>query len=99
MTKLAEFDKARLLARLGHVAVLLGGDSAEREVSLESGRAVHASLLRSGVQVTTIARAVECIRRSVLFSYLYSRGRDQTSCCIARCNLFIFTGKTFTIGS
>ncbi|MDB2553481.1 D-alanine--D-alanine ligase [Gammaproteobacteria bacterium] len=54
MTKLAEFDKSRLLARLGHVAVLLGGDSAEREVSLESGRAVHASLLRSGVQASML---------------------------------------------
>lgn len=64
MMRLAEFDKAGLLARLGHVAVLLGGNSAEREVSLESGRTVYASLLRSGVQasmVDTQENAVEQI--------------------------------------
>jgi D-alanine-D-alanine ligase len=33
----------------GKVAVLMGGNSAEREVSLESGNAVLAALLRSGV--------------------------------------------------
>lgn len=33
----------------GRVAVLLGGDSAEREISLMSGRAVHAALKRRGV--------------------------------------------------
>lgn len=36
-------------ASFGKVAVLLGGRSAEREVSLKSGAAVLASLLRSGV--------------------------------------------------
>lgn len=64
MMRLAEFDKVGLLARLGHVAVLLGGNSAEREVSLESGRTVYASLLRSGVQasmVDTQENAVEQI--------------------------------------
>lgn len=37
-----------------HVAVVMGGWSAEREVSLVSGAAVAASLKRSGYQVTTI---------------------------------------------
>ena len=32
-------------ARCGRVAVLMGGDSAEREVSLKSGAAVYAALL------------------------------------------------------
>ncbi len=36
-------------ANLGKVAVLLGGDSAEREVSLNSGNAVLQALLRKGV--------------------------------------------------
>ena len=35
--------------RFGRVAVLLGGFSAEREVSLNSGRAVLAALQRQGV--------------------------------------------------
>ena len=38
----------------GHVAVLMGGWSAEREVSLVSGAAVSAALKRIGYQVTTI---------------------------------------------
>ena len=38
-----DIDKAALR---GPVAVLMGGNSAEREVSLESGRAVHAALTR-----------------------------------------------------
>jgi D-alanine-D-alanine ligase len=37
-----------------HVAVLMGGWSAEREVSLVSGAAVSAALKRKGYQVTTI---------------------------------------------
>jgi len=36
-------------AAFGRVAVLLGGDSAEREVSLDSGRAILASLIRQGI--------------------------------------------------
>jgi D-alanine-D-alanine ligase len=38
----------------GKVAVLMGGDSAEREISLLSGNAVLASLLRSGVEATAV---------------------------------------------
>jgi D-alanine-D-alanine ligase len=38
----------------GRVAVLMGGNSAEREISLMSGQAVLASLLRSGVDATGI---------------------------------------------
>lgn len=36
-------------ADFGRVAVLLGGDSAEREISLKSGTAVYAALCRKGV--------------------------------------------------
>src|SRR5689334_4037850 len=42
------FDVARV-RRLGKVAVLLGGKSAEREISLLSGNAVLAGLRRAGV--------------------------------------------------
>ncbi len=37
-------------AKFGKVAVLFGGKSAERAVSLDSGQAVLEALLRSGVQ-------------------------------------------------
>lgn len=39
----------KLVDKLGKVAVLLGGRSGEREVSLKSGQAVLAALLRQGV--------------------------------------------------
>ncbi len=41
-------------ARLGHVAVVYGGWSAEREISRKSGRAVLAGLERSGVDVVGV---------------------------------------------
>ena len=41
-------------ARFGQVALLLGGQSAEREISLKSGNAVLAALRRQGVAVTPI---------------------------------------------
>lgn len=41
-----------------HVTVLMGGTSAEREVSLKSGAAVANALTLEGVQVTRIDTAV-----------------------------------------
>ncbi len=38
----------------GQVAVLMGGNSAEREISLQSGEAVHAALLRRGVDAEAV---------------------------------------------
>lgn len=38
----------------GRVAVLMGGESAEREISLLSGNAVHAALLASGIDAVAI---------------------------------------------
>lgn len=48
---------ASLLAKIqsfGKVAVLMGGDAAEREISLESGQAVLNALLRTGVDAEGI---------------------------------------------
>ncbi len=41
-------------AGFGRVAVLFGGDSAEREISLMSGTAVHEALLRHGVNAVAV---------------------------------------------
>ena len=38
-----------LVRALGRVAVFMGGDSAERDVSLKSGKAVLAALVSAGV--------------------------------------------------
>lgn len=43
-----------LIERLGRVAVLYGGDSAEREISLKSGAAIVAGLRAQGVHVVPI---------------------------------------------
>lgn len=43
-----------LPGEFGKVAVLMGGDSAEREISLLSGQAVLESLLRSGVDAVGV---------------------------------------------
>ncbi len=51
----AAVGKGRALpARFGKVAVLMGGTSAEREISLESGGAVLAALQRQGVNAHAI---------------------------------------------
>ena len=47
-------NKEQIKAAAGHVVVLRGGTSAEREISLQSGQAVLASLQRLGVQVTAV---------------------------------------------
>jgi D-alanine-D-alanine ligase len=47
-------QQPHLRDRYGRVAVVMGGDSAEREVSLRSGTAVLAALLRSGVDAVAI---------------------------------------------
>ena len=48
-------------ARFGQVALLLGGQSAEREISLKSGQAVLAALQRRGVAVTPIDPAPQVL--------------------------------------
>ncbi|MEB3766882.1 D-alanine--D-alanine ligase [Acinetobacter sp. MD2] len=68
-------------AKFGKVAVLFGGRSAEREVSLESGQAVLDALLRSGVD----AHAFDPQQRSVTelvgfdraFIVLHGRGGED----------------------
>lgn len=46
------------MSNFGKVAVLFGGSSAEREVSLKSGSAVLAALLRQGVDAHAFDPAV-----------------------------------------
>jgi len=52
-------------SRFGRVAVLFGGKSAEREVSLKSGAAVLAALLRSGVDAHAFDPAVQNLQALV----------------------------------
>src|SRR5665647_2751538 len=52
-------------ASFGKVAVLFGGRSAEREVSLKSGAAVLEALLRSGVDASPFDPAVQNLQALV----------------------------------
>jgi D-alanine-D-alanine ligase len=67
----AAIRRARSAAEFGKVAVLLGGDSTEREISLLSGHAVLAALLRRGVN----AHAFDPLGRPV--QNLVSEGFDR----------------------
>ena len=49
----------------GPVAVLMGGTSAEREVSLASGRAVHAALARRLGEVLAFDVGADVVQRLV----------------------------------
>ncbi len=68
-----------------HVAVLMGGWSAEREVSLRSGKACADALVRAGYQVTAIdvtrdiAASLKAAKPDVALNVLHGRpGEDGT---------------------
>ncbi len=77
---MSSLAKAR---RFNHVAVLMGGLSAEREVSLNSGKACAGALESAGYRVTPIdagrdlADQLEAIKPEVCFNALHGRwGED-----------------------
>ncbi len=49
MVKINGMSAEHKKTEFGKVAVLMGGNSAEREISLETGKAVHAALVRQGI--------------------------------------------------
>jgi D-alanine-D-alanine ligase len=69
--------------KYGKVAVLMGGDSAEREISLKSGGAVLAALLRKGVDAhgidvdRNILSRLEAERFERVFIMLHGRGGED----------------------
>ena len=75
-----EVDSARLR---GRVAVLLGGTSAERAVSLDSGTAVHAALARRLPDVLAIDAQADVLQRLLaervchVFIALHGRGGED----------------------
>ena len=72
-------------ARCGRVAVLMGGDSAEREVSLKSGSAVHQALLDAGVDAfpvdleRKIFEQLAGLDADRVFNVLHGRGGEDGS--------------------
>ena len=51
----------------GKVAVLFGGNSAEREVSLTSGERVYAALVRAGIECQLIDTAEKCVEQLMAY--------------------------------
>ncbi len=86
--------------RFSHVAVLLGGLSAERKVSLDSGAACAAALESAGYKVTRIdagrdlaARLAE-VRPQVCFNALHGRwGEDGCVQGLLECYQIPYTGS------
>lgn len=74
---------AERVRRLGKVAVLLGGRAAEREVSLNSGRAVLEALLRCGVDAQPLDPAEDGLETLIsggfdrAFIVLHGRGGED----------------------
>ncbi|NAW35147.1 D-alanine--D-alanine ligase [Halomonas alimentaria] len=72
-----------LVTELGRVAVLFGGSSAEREVSLKSGQAVLSALTRSGVDAVGYDPAdgglvgLEALAPDRVFIALHGRGGED----------------------
>lgn len=85
MTKLAmsEFTVSpEQRATLGKVGVLMGGTSAEREVSLKSGQAVLAAMLRAGVDAVGIdyqgdIKQISDAKLDRVFLALHGRGGED----------------------
>jgi D-alanine-D-alanine ligase len=67
--------------KFGKVAVLLGGKSAERQVSLNSGQAVLQALLRSGVDAEAFDPLTRCVTElkgyDSAFIVLHGRGGED----------------------
>ena len=66
----------------GRVAVLMGGRSAEREVSLKSGHAVHAALLQRGVDAHAVDAGDDVLHQlgqgfDRVFIVLHGRGGED----------------------
>jgi len=70
-------------AAFGHVGLLIGGESAEREVSLNGGRAVFAALQRNGVSVEVIdggsalIKAIDDGRIDRVFNLVHGPGGED----------------------
>ena len=72
-----------LAISMGHVALVVGGDSAEREISLRGGRAVAGALERLGVQFSVVdgpRRLLEQVAAGHfdrVFNLLHGRGGED----------------------
>jgi len=80
---MSRIDNKALIEKLGRVAVLMGGDSAEREISLLSGKAVYSALQSLGVDVVAIdadknlLQSMRDQKVDRVFNMLHGRGGED----------------------
>jgi len=73
----------KAVAEFGCVAVLMGGNAAEREVSLKSGLAVYESLIRSGINAVPVDvksdffTALQCQKFDRVMNMMHGRGGED----------------------
>ena len=76
-------NKEQILNALGHVVVLKGGQSSEREISLLSGEAVYQGLLRLGIKASvidvgdSIIDELRAARPDFVFNMLHGAGGED----------------------
>lgn len=76
-------SKAETVQGFGRVGVIMGGTSAERDVSLKSGRAVLAALLEEGVDAVGVDAAedlvgkLQSLKIDRVFNVLHGRGGED----------------------
>ena len=76
-------NKEAVIAKLGHVVVLMGGNSPEREISLLSGAAVLEGLQRLGANCTGIdasknlSEAIALAKPDWIFNMLHGQGGED----------------------
>ncbi len=85
MVSATQLTNDEITAAAGRVAVLMGGPSAEREISLQSGRAVTGALVRSGIDArelvwddNLVTQLCDCNPDRV-FIALHGRGGEDGS--------------------
>ena len=80
---MSTINRDKLRAEIGHIAVLLGGMSSERAISLLSGTAVYEGLLRLGFEATAIDVGDDVIARlqqvkpDFVFNMLHGKGGED----------------------
>ena len=80
---MSKTDEKLIIEKLGRVAVLLGGNSAEREISLLSGKAVLKALQNQGVDVVAIdvdenlITQLRDLKIERVFNMLHGRGGED----------------------
>ena len=76
-------NKENISASCGHVLVLKGGTSPEREISLLSGEAVYQGLLRLGINASvldvgdSVVADLQNVKPDLVFNMLHGQGGED----------------------